>query len=124
MGQAACMGYHSHMLFICIRMCSAAAHFSCDAAVVVCVYDATDAAAGMQQCVQRWTNAKNVITVDMASGSVSYQQGEFCMVISVSSSQPIQFVRVSGLPSSFITVQQSQQVRTTKSMILHYKNQI
>ena len=85
-------------------------------AVAVVVHSAVDAAAAMRKCVQGWTNYKNLITVDPATARVSYQQHDKCIIFSVSSEHPLQFVQASGLPPSFVKVQQAQQVhRPTQS---------
>jgi len=76
-------------------------------AVAVVVHSAVDAAAAMRKCVQEWTKWKNLITVDPATACVSYQQGDTqCIIFSVSSEHPIQFVQAKGLPPSFVEVQQ------------------
>jgi len=76
-------------------------------AVAVVVHSAVDAAAAMHKCVQGWTNRKNLITADPATARVSYQQDNYyCIIFSVGSEHPIQFVQASGLPPSFVEVQQ------------------
>jgi hypothetical protein len=42
---------------------------------------------------------------------VSYQQANDCIIFSVGGGPRVQFVRVAGLPPSFIDVQQAQEVR-------------
>ena len=79
-------------------------------AVAVVVHSAVDAAAAMQKCVEGWTDYKNVITVDPATASVSYQQHDSCVVFSASSEPPIQYIEHTHLPASFTTVHQAQQV--------------
>ena len=74
--------------------------------VAVVVHTAVEAAAAMQKCTQEWKASPNVITVDLATASVSYQQRDDCIVFSISSEHSFQFVRVSGLPSAFLDVQQ------------------
>jgi hypothetical protein len=74
--------------------------------VAVVVHTAVEAAAAMQKCTQEWTDHPNVITVDPATASVSYEQEQGCIVFSINSEHSFQFVRVSGLPSAFLDVQQ------------------
>ena len=64
----------------------------------------------MQKCTQGFKAYANVITVDLATASVSYQQADDCIVFSISSEHSFQFVEVGGLPASFLGVQQAQQV--------------
>ena len=83
------------------------------AAAEVAVHDAVDVvdvAAAMQSLAQDWTNYKNLITLDLAAGSVSYEQEGSCIIFSLSSVSPMQFVEDKGLPPSFVSVQQAQQV--------------
>jgi len=75
------------------------------------VYNAVDFAAALHALVKDWTEYKNIITVDAEAGCVSYQQGNTqCIIFSCNPPQ-VQFVRVEGLPPSFIGAQQAQQVR-------------
>ena len=50
------------------------------------------------------------ITVDPVSGCVSFEMQHRCIIFSVFSGNPILFVKVKGLPPTFIEVQQAQQV--------------
>ncbi len=61
--------------------------------------------------VSGWTEHTNRITVDPEAACVSYQQGNNCIIFSVGGGPRVQFVKVKGLPPSFIDVQQAQQVR-------------
>jgi hypothetical protein len=54
---------------------------------------------------KRWTAWKNVITVDAEAGRVSYQQRDECIIFSCNPPR-VQFVKVEGLPPSFIGVEQ------------------
>ncbi len=74
------------------------------------VHNAVDFAAALHTFVKRWTEHKNIITVDAEAGCVSYQQGGECIIFSCNTPQ-VQFVKVEGLPPSFIEVKQAQQVR-------------
>ena len=65
----------------------------------------------MQTMVSGWTNYTNRITVDPQAGCVSYQQANDCIIFSLGSRPLVQFVRVKGLPPSFIDVRQAQEVR-------------
>ena len=86
------------------RMCNAAA-------AAVEVHDVVDAAVAMEYMVSGWTKYTNRITVDSQAGCISYQQGDNnCVVFSLSGGPRVQFVRVSGLPPSFIDVRQAQKV--------------
>ena len=81
------------------------------AAAAVDVYNAVDFAAALHALVKDWTACKNIITVDAEAGCVSYQQGSTqCIIFSCNPPQ-VQFVKVEGLPPSFIGVEQAQQVR-------------
>ena len=75
-----------------------------DAVLAVAVHTAIYAAAGMQELVQGSARSQNIIKVD-PSGSVSYQQGDCCIIFALSG---IQAVRASGLPANFITVRQAK----------------
>ena len=87
------------------RVCNAAA-------AAVEVHSAVDAAAAMQTMVSGWTTYTNRITVDPQAGCVSYQQDDKCIIFSLGSRPLVQFVRVEGLPPSFIDVRQAQEVRS------------
>ena len=50
------------------------------------------------------------VTVDTVSGCVSFEMQRRCIIFSVFSGHPILFVKVKGLPPTFIEVQQAQQV--------------
>ncbi len=65
----------------------------------------------MQAMVSGWTRCTNRITVDPEAACVSYQQDTQCIIFSVGGGPRVQFVRVKGLPPSFIDVQQAQEVR-------------
>ncbi len=65
----------------------------------------------MQTMVSGWTHYTNRITVDPQAGCVSYQQGELCIIFSLGSRPLVQFVKVAGLPPSFIDVR-PQEVRS------------
>jgi hypothetical protein len=80
------------------------------AAAAVDVYNAVDFAAALHALVKDWTVCKNIITVDAEAGCVSYQQGNNCIIFSCNPPQA-QFVKVAGLPPSFIGAEQAQQVR-------------
>jgi hypothetical protein len=81
------------------------------AAAAVDVHNAVDFAAALHTLVKGWTAYKNIITVDAEAGCVSYQQGNTqCIIFSCNTLQ-VQFVRVEGLPASFIGAEQAQQVR-------------
>jgi hypothetical protein len=84
------------------------------AAAAVDVYNAVDFAAALHTFVKDWTDYKktknNIITVDAEAGCVSYQQGDKCIIFRCNPPQ-VQFVKVEGLPPSFIGVDQAQQVR-------------
>ena len=70
------------------------------------MYNAVDFAAALHTLVKDWTIEKNIITVDAEAGCVSYQQGDFqCIIFSCNPPQ-VQFVKVEGLPPSFIGVEQ------------------
>jgi len=70
---------------------------------------ALHAAAAMHRLfVQGLADINSRITVDPASGSVSYQLDDCCIILNVCSEHPIQFVQVSGLPPSFIELQHAQ----------------
>jgi hypothetical protein len=77
------------------------------AAAAVDVYNAVDFAAALHALVKDWTEYKNIITVDAGAGCVSYQQGTECIIFSCNPPQ-VQFVKVAGLPPSFIRVEQAQ----------------
>ncbi len=83
------------------------------AAAAVEVHSAVEAAAAMQTMVSGWTKSQwtNRITVDPQAGCVSYQQDELCIIFSVGGGPRVQFVRVEGLPPSFIDVRRAQEVR-------------
>ena len=69
------------------------------------VDNAVDAAAAMHGLVQGW--AKCCITVDPDSGRVSYQHDDCCVICSVR--EPFfQFVKIGGLPPSFLDLKQAQ----------------
>jgi hypothetical protein len=81
------------------------------AAAAVDAYNAVDFAAALHTLFKDWTEYKNIITVDAEAGCVSYQQGSTqCIILSCNPPQ-VQFVKVEGLPPSFIGVEQAQQVR-------------
>ena len=66
----------------------------------------------MQTMVSGWTIYTNRITVDPQAACVSHQQGnDMCIIFSVGGGPRVQFVKVAGLPPSFIDVQQAQEVR-------------
>jgi hypothetical protein len=82
------------------------------AAAAVDVHNAVDFAAALHTLVKDskdWPY-KNIITVDAEAGCVSHQQDELCIIFSCNPPQ-VQFVKVEGLPPSFIGVEQAQQVR-------------
>jgi len=82
------------------------------AAAAVEVHSAVEFAAAMQTMVSGWTESTNRITVDPQAACVSYQQGDYnCIIFSVGGGPRVQFVKVAGLPPSFIDVQQAQEVR-------------
>ena len=85
------------------------------AAAAVDVYNAVDFAAALHALVKDWTEYKNIITVDAEAGCVSYQQGELCIIFSCNPPQ-VQFVKVTGLPPSFIGVEQQQVRRDAREM--------
>jgi hypothetical protein len=88
-------------------------HFYLIPAVAVVVHSAAQAAAAMQRLVDVFRSAGQGgarITVDPVSGCVSYEIGRRCIIFSVFSGHPILFVKVKGLPPTFIEVQQAQQV--------------
>ncbi len=60
----------------------------------------------MQTMVSGWTYKTNRVTVDPQAGCVSYQQDDKCIIFSVGGGPRVQFVKVEGLPPSFIDVQQ------------------
>jgi hypothetical protein len=67
----------------------------------------------MQTMVSGWTDYTNRITVDPQAGCVSYQQGDNgCIIFSLGRRPLVQFVKVKGLPPSFIDVRQAQEVRS------------
>jgi hypothetical protein len=80
------------------------------AAAAVDVYNAVDFAAALHTWVKGRNAWKNIITVDAEAGCVSYQQDNRCIIFSCNTPQ-VQFVKVKGLPRSFIGAQQAQQVR-------------
>ena len=80
------------------------------AAAAVDVHNAVDFAAALHTLVKGSTVYKNIITVDVEAGCVSYQQDDRCIIFSCNPPQ-VQFVDVKGLPPSFIGVEQAQQVR-------------
>ena len=86
------------------RVCNAAA-------AAVEVHSAVDAAAAMQTMVSGWTAWTNRITVDPQAGCVSYQQYDRCIIFSLGEGPRVQFVKVAGLPPSFIDVR-LQEVRS------------
>jgi hypothetical protein len=65
----------------------------------------------MQSMVSGWTRFTNRITVDPQAGCVSHQQDDKCIIFSLGGGPPVQFVKVAGLPPSFIGVQRAQEVR-------------
>ena len=75
------------------------------------MYNAVDFAAALHALVKDWTEYKNIITVDAEAGCVSYQQGETKCIIYSCNPPQVQFVKVAGLPPSFIGAEQAQQVR-------------
>jgi hypothetical protein len=78
------------------------------AAAAVDVHNAVDFAAVLHTLIKRWTEHKNIITVDAEAGCVSYQQGDtLCIIFSCNTPQ-VQFVKVECLPHSFIEVEQVQ----------------
>ena len=60
----------------------------------------------MHRLVQGW--AKICITVDPVSGCVSFAQDDCSIICNVSCEPFFQFVKVSGLPPSFIDLEQAQ----------------
>ena len=66
----------------------------------------------MQTMVSGWKDWMTRITVDPQAGCVSYQQATECIIFSLGSRPLVQFVRVEGLPPSFIDVRQAQEVRS------------
>ena len=87
------------------RVCNAAA-------AAVEVHSAVEFAAAMQIMVSGWTEYTNRITVDPQAACVSYQQGDHnCIIFSVGGGPRVQFVKVKGLPPSFIDVRRAQEVR-------------
>ena len=80
------------------------------AAAAVDVHNAVDFAAALHTLVKDskdWPY-KNIITVDAEAGCVSYMQGDTqCIIFSCNPPQ-VQFVEVTGLPPSFIGVEQAQ----------------
>jgi hypothetical protein len=62
----------------------------------------------MQSIVSGWTNHTNRITVDTQAGCVSHQQRDNCVIFSLGGGplSRVQFVKVKGLPPSFIDVQE------------------
>ena len=77
--------------------------------VAVVVRSAAQAAAAMQRLADAFMYPAG-ITVDPVSGSVSFEMHRRCIIFSVWGEHPILFVKVKGLPPSFIEVQQAQQV--------------
>jgi hypothetical protein len=71
------------------------------------VYNAVDFAAALYTLVKDWTACNNIITVDAETGCVSYQQRNECIIFSCSPPQ-VQFVKIWGLPPSFIGLEQAQ----------------
>ncbi len=65
----------------------------------------------MQTMVSGWTKYTNRITVDPQAGCVSFQQDGECIIFSLGGGPRVQFVKVAGLPPSFIDVRQAQEVR-------------
>ena len=65
----------------------------------------------MQTMVIGCTDYKNRITVDPQAACVSFQQGNECIIFSVGGGPRVQFVKVAGLPPSFIDTQRAQEVR-------------
>jgi hypothetical protein len=89
------------------RVCNAAA-------AAVEVRSAVDAAAAMQCMLSGsgWTSGRtNHITVDLQAGCVSHQQGDDCIIFSVGGGPRVQFVKVKGLPPSFIDVQRAREMK-------------
>ena len=77
------------------------------------MYNAVDFAAALRALVKDWTTHKNIITVDAEAGCVSYQQDDSCIIFSCNPPQ-VQFVKVEGLPPSFIGVEQAQQAQQVR----------
>jgi hypothetical protein len=65
----------------------------------------------MQSMVSEWTKYTNRVTVDPQAGCVSQQQVNDCIIFSLGGGPRVQFVRVKGLPPSFIDVQRAKEVR-------------
>jgi hypothetical protein len=84
-------------------------HFLLILAVAVVVHSAAQAAAAMHRLVNGFRYPAG-ITVDPDSGGVSFEINRRCIIFSVFSGHPISFVKVKGLPPTFIEVQQAQQV--------------
>ncbi len=80
-------------------------------AAAVDVHNAVDFAAALHILVKGWTECKNAIDADPQAGCVSYQQDDYCVIFSCSGTLPVQFVKVNGLPPSFIGAEHAQQVR-------------
>ena len=90
--------------FCKVRCCSATTDGACER-VKEQFQDAVDAAAAMDRLVEGW--AKCCITVDPDSGRVSYQHDDCCVICSVR--EPFfQFVKIGGLPPSFLDLKQAQ----------------
>ena len=75
------------------------------------MHNAVDFAAALHALVKDWTEYENIITVDAEAGCVPYQQGDRNCIISSCNPPQVQFVRVAGLPPSFIGAEHVQQVR-------------
>ena len=73
----------------------------------------------MKSLVQGWTPFKNLISVDLAAGDVSYHQYGKCIIFSLCSASPVLFVEDTGLPPSFVSVQQAQQVHPRARQTQH-----
>ena len=90
----------------------ARAHVCNSAAAAAEVHNAVDAAAALQNMVSGWTvEDANHVTVDIRAGCVAYQQKDLCIIFSLGEGPRVQFVKVAGLPPSFIDVRQAQEVR-------------
>jgi len=85
-------------------------------AMAVVVYSAVDAAAAMCKCLQGWKTFKNLITVDPSNERVSYRQSGACIIFSVSSLVPLQFVNIRKLPQVFIEVHRAQQAKQAQQV--------
>jgi hypothetical protein len=78
-------------------------HFWLMLSVAVVVRSAAQAAVAMQRLADAFMYPAG-ITVDHVSGSVSFEMHRRCIIFSVWGEHPILFVKVKGLPPSFIRV--------------------